>query len=353
MKLRVIGLTMVGVLAGTFLLTAALYNQVFASTVDISVRTSRSGLIMDPGNKVKYRGIEIGRIRSVDKTDEGALLELAIESDRADDVARNVTAEIRASTIFGAKYVELVDVAERSDESIASGTVIDATGVTREINTLFERLDDVMSTVDVVAVNTTLGSLSDALEGRGDDIAELAVTADRYLTELEPSLPQLRRDLRELAHLSALGVRTEPALIRILNNATTTSRTIANKQAALDRLLVDAALLGQTGTAVLGVNTDPLVYALGQLRPTSQTLATYAAELPCFLRGLERSGKLAAAAAGGTSPGINVLATLRTQIRPYDSATDKPQRLRGSGPVCGPLPYLAGGDIPVTEIGGE
>jgi phospholipid/cholesterol/gamma-HCH transport system substrate-binding protein len=349
-RIRLVGLAMVAALVGALTLTSAFYTRAFSDTVDISVRASRSGLIMDPGNKVKYRGVEIGRVASVEKTASGAVIELALDRDQAGRIPANVGAEIRASTIFGAKYVELVDVASPSGDAIATGAVIDARGVTREVNTLFERLDEVLSGVDVLAVNDTLSTLAGALEGRGTDIAELAATADRYLTALEPSLPQLRRDLRALADLSELGVRLEPALIRILDNASATSRTIIGRQELLDRLLVDVSLLGQTGVTVLGVNTDPLVYALRQLGPTTGMLADYASELPCFLRGLERSGKLAAAGAGGTSPGLNIIASLRKQIRPYSPATDRPQRLRGSGPVCGPLPYLGAGDIPAPDV---
>jgi len=348
-RIRVVGAVMIAVLVGVFALTGALYNRAFSHPAHISVEASRSGLIMDPGNKVKYRGVEVGRVLSVETTPEGAVLELAVDRGRVDEIAANVGAEIRATTIFGAKYVELVDAASPSDDPLVEGTVIDARSVTEEVNTLFESLDGVLGTVDVVAVNDTLSTLAGALEGRGSDLGELAVSADRYLTALEPSLPQLRRDLRALADLSELGVRLEPALIRILDNATTTAQTLVSRRDALDRLLVDVALLGQTGASVLGVSADPLVQALQHLRPTTRTLAAYAAELPCFLRGLERTGHLAGDGAGATSPGLNLIVTLRSQLRPFSPATDRPQMLRGTGPTCGALPYLGASDVPAPD----
>jgi len=341
---------MIAVLVGVFMLTGALYNRTFADTARISVEAGRSGLIMDPGNKVKYRGVEVGRVLSVEQTPDGAVLELALDRDRLSDIPANVGAEIRATTIFGAKYVELIDAVRPASDAIGDGTVIDARSVTKEVNTLFESLDGVLSKLDVVAVNDTLSTLAGALEGRGSDLRELAVSADRYLTALEPSLPQLRRDLRALAELSELGVRLEPALIRILDNATTTANTLVSQRDALDRLLVDVALLGQTGASVLGVTADPLVQALQHLRPTTRSLAAYASELPCFLRGLERSGHLAGNGAGATSPGLNIIATLRSQIRPFSPATDRPQVLRGTGPTCGALPYLGPADVPAPDL---
>lgn len=352
-KVRTTGAIMLAVIVGMFGLTAAFYNQVFRASMDITVQTERAGLIMDPGNKVKYRGVEVGRVNDVTKTHSGALLELALDTDLSNQVASNVRAEIRASTIFGAKYVELVDAITPSSTRLQAGETIDARSVTTEVNTLFEGLDDVLSTVDVLALNNTLSVLSNSLRGRGDAIAELAATADAYLTELEPSLPQLRTDLRDLARLSSLGVRVAPALLQILENATTTSRTISSEQQALDRLLVDVAVLGETGSTVLSANTEQLVNVLAQTRPTSRLLAEYASELPCFLRGLERSGLLALKGAGGSSPGLNILATLRTQIRPYAGPADLPTPLRGSGPSCGGLPYLGAGDLPAPDIGGN
>jgi phospholipid/cholesterol/gamma-HCH transport system substrate-binding protein len=341
---------MIAVLAGVFALTGALYNRSFSDTARISVEAARSGLIMDPGNKVKYRGVEVGRVLSVEQTSDGAVLELALDRERVGDIPANVSAEIRATTIFGAKYVELVDAVRPASGSIVEGTVIDARSVTEEVNTLFESLDGVLSKLDVVAVNDTLSTLAGALEGRGSDLRELAVSADRYLTALEPSLPQLRRDLRALSELSELGVRLEPALIRLLDNATTTANTLVSQRDALDRLLVDVALLGQTGASVLGVSADPLVRALQHLRPTTRSLAAYASELPCFLRGLERAGHLAGNGAGATSPGLNIIASLRSQIRPFSPATDRPQVLRGTGPTCGALPYLGPADVPAPDL---
>ncbi len=348
---HLVGAAMLGVLVGLIALTAAFYNRSFSDTASVTVETSRSGLIMDPGNKVKYRGVEIGRVAAVDAVGAGKVeIELAVDRDHLSAIADNVGAELRASTIFGAKYVELVDAPRPSGQALAEGHRIRATNVTREINGIFDRLDTVLDEIDVVAVNDTLFALSGALEGRGDDIADRAVRADRYLTALEPQLPQLRRDLRALAGLSDLGVRLEPALIRILDNVVTPAGTVVDQAEALDRLLVDAALLGQTGAGVLGENTDRLVEALVRLRPTTGALAEYAAQLPCFLRGLERAGTFVKAGAGGTSPGLNIIASLRTQVRPFSPATDKPTLVAGRGPSCGPLPFLGPGDLPAPEV---
>lgn len=351
MHQHLVGALMVGVMIGLVALAGAFYNRTFSDTARVMVETTRSGLIMDPGNKVKYRGVEIGRVSSVDAVGlEQVEIELAIDRAHLASVAANVAAELRASTIFGAKYVELVDVRRPAAQALAEDARIRTRNVTREINGIFDRLDTVLDEIDVVAVNDTLYALSGALEGRGADIAALAVRADRYLTALQPQLPQLRRDLRRLAGLSDLGVRLEPALIRILDNVVTPAGTVVDQAEALDRLLVDAALLGQTGAAVLRENTDLLVRTLKRLRPTTGTLAEYASALPCFLRGLERAGAFAKAGAGGTSPGLNIIASLRTQIRPYSPATDKPHVVGGSGPRCGPLPYLGPGDLPAPEV---
>jgi len=351
LKRRATGLLMIGVLVGLIALTGALYNRTFADTVEVTVTAARGGLIMDPGNKVKYRGVELGRVTEVERSDRGAVLTLAIDADRAGGIPANVAAEIRASTLFGAKYVELVDAETPSESALAAGDVIDATGTTREINTLFESLDHVLSTVDVAGLNSTLHTLSTALEGRGDEIARIAAELDGYLTDLEPLLPTLRRDLRALASLSDLGVQVEPALIRILDNAAVTSRTLVDEEADLDRLLVDLAILGVTGSSVLGSHTQSLVANLQQLRPTTRLLREYSSALPCFLHGLERAGELAGAGAGGTTPGLNIIATLRGQIRPYQPGVDRPQVLPGTGPVCGPLPYLGSGDLPAPDSG--
>jgi phospholipid/cholesterol/gamma-HCH transport system substrate-binding protein len=350
-RVRVAGVGLILAMVGAFVLTGAFYTRAFSDVAEVTVQTARAGLIMGPGNKVKLRGVEIGRVGSVESTENGAELVLEIDRDQLSGIPANVTAAIRSSTVFGAKYVELVPGAEPVEARLAAGAVIDARSVTTEVNTVFDGLDDLLSGVDVTDLNSTLTVLARGLEGRGRGISELAATADAYLTRLEPLLPQVRRDLVAVARFARLGNQVSPALLRILENATVTGHTIATEQQDVHRLLVDLSILSQAGTRFVGVNDEALLSLLRSLRPTTGMLRAYATELPCLFQGLDRTQEIMTDTLGGISAGLRARLTVRSELPPYRPGVDKPQPAVPRGPTCAALPSLDQSQVPFPERG--
>lgn len=348
---RIAGVGLVLVVVAAFGLTAALYTRAFADPAEITLQTSRAGLVMDAGNKVKMRGVEIGRVGAVEPVGDGVELTLEIDEDELDRIPAGVVGEIRSTTVFGAKYVELVAPAGASQGPLADGAVIRASGVTTEINTVFDGLDRVLDGVDVASLNSTLTVLARTLSGRGDDIAAVAAQADAYLTKLEPLLPQLRRDLHEVARFARLGVEISPALIAILRNATVTAGTVTDEEQALARVLVDLSLLGGKAERLLGENGDALARLLRSARPTAATLRAYSIELPCLLQGLDETREVMAKVIGGTDAGLRALVSVRSELSHYEAPADLPGYPEGRGPDCHGLPRLKDSAIPIPERG--
>lgn len=348
-RLAGVGLVLVVVAAVGF--TAALYNRAFAHPAEITLETSRAGLVMDPGGKVKMRGVEVGRVGSVERAGDGVRIVLEIDRDEVDGIPADVVAEIRATTVFGAKYVELVPAKGGGSGRLADGDVIRASGVTTEINTVFDGLDRVLSGIDIASLNGTLSVLAQTLSGRGDDIASVAAQADAYLTKLEPLLPQLRRDLHEVARFARLGVEISPALLGILRNAAVTAGTVTDEEQALSRVLVDLSLLGGKAEKLLGENGDALARLLESARPTAATLRAYSTELPCFLKGMDVTRKAMADVIGGTDATLRALVSVRSELSHYTVPKDLPGLPEGRGPDCHGLPRLKPSQVPVPERG--
>jgi len=350
-KLRIGAVSLVLVVLGAFVLTAALYNRAFADPVRITVNSPRAGLVMDPGNKVKYRGVEIGRVGSVELVDGHAELVLEIDRDLFGGIPAGVRADVRSSTVFGAKYVELVPSRTAAGGELREGATIQALGVTTEVNTVFDSLDRVLSGIDVADLNQTLTVLAQTLSGRGGQIADVAAQADAYLTKLQPLLPQVRRDLLEVARFSRLALDVSPALLDILRDATVTAGTIVDSRTALHQLLVDLSILGGRGAEVLGVNANALGTLVRGLQLPTGTLRAYSTELPCLLMGLDQSRKLIADVIGGTDATLRAMVSVRSEISKYTYPNDLPGVPAGRGPDCHGLPALSPGQIPVPERG--
>ncbi|WP_176213049.1 MCE family protein, partial [Mycobacterium avium] len=87
----------------------------------------------------------------------------------------NVNADIKATTVFGGKYVSLTTPAHPSPQKISSHTVIDARSVTTEINTLFQTITSIAEKVDPVKLNLTLSAAAQSLSGLGEKFGQSVV----------------------------------------------------------------------------------------------------------------------------------------------------------------------------------
>ena len=75
------------------LFTVASFNGWFRSWIPVTLQSDRSGLIMEPGGKVKMRGLEVGRVGGVDAATGGASVALEIDPAYVRFIPANVTAE--------------------------------------------------------------------------------------------------------------------------------------------------------------------------------------------------------------------------------------------------------------------
>lgn len=350
--LRLAGFGMVGAVAGAFGLTAAFYNHAFSNPLTVTLHTSRAGLLLDSGNVIKMRGIDVGKVGRVHVEPDGTV-SVTLNLDRSEIglIPANVDATIDAPTIFGAKFVNLSAPAQPSTQSIAAGAVIDNRTVTPEVDTVFDQLNKVLTSVNVVDLNVTLTSLAGSVQGRGQEIADLASKADAYLTRLQPLLPALRRDLYALARTGELGVKVAPAFLELLKNASVTAGTVSTYQQQLAQLLVDVDLVGEDGYALLNANGAQLATAIHNIWPTAELARQYTPELACFLNGLENTRQIMAKVIGGTTHGLIGRLTIRGEIAPYKYPSDLPRYPSGAGPVCAGLPLLSGSQIPYSGRG--
>jgi phospholipid/cholesterol/gamma-HCH transport system substrate-binding protein len=138
---------------------------------NLTMVSDRAGLVMDPGSKVTYNGVEIGRVKTVSALNRDgkqmAQLNLEVQPRFVDLIPANVDAQIKASTVFGNKYVSFTSPKNPTKTRISSADVIDASHVTTEFNTLFETLTSISEKVDPVKLNLTLSAAAEVLNGLG------------------------------------------------------------------------------------------------------------------------------------------------------------------------------------------
>ena len=260
----------------------------FTPKANLTMLAARAGLVMDPGSKVTYNGVEIGRVGSIAETvrdgKPAAKFTLEVYPRYLALIPSNVIADIKATTVFGGKYVSLTTPEHPSPQKITPHTVLDARSVTTEINTLFQTITSIAQKVDPVKLNLTLSAAAQSLEGLGDRFGQSVVNANAILDEVNPRMPQARKDIQRLAALGDTYADASPDLFDFLNNAVVTSRTINAQQKDLDQALLSAAGFGNTGADIFNRGGPYLARGAQDLVPTAQLLDTYSPEIFCAVR---------------------------------------------------------------------
>ncbi|AKK27657.1 MCE family protein [Mycobacterium sp. EPa45] len=321
----------------------AFRGEVFTDTVPITVVAERAGLVMNPDAKVKMRDVEVGRVASIEERPDGtAAIHLALDRKQASAIPANVGIDIAASTVFGAKFVDLIPPDVSSPKPVQAGQVVTAEHVTVEVNTLFQQLTDVISSIDPAKLNTTLGALSSGLNGRGEKLGRTISDFDSVLGDIDPSLPALSQDISNSSVVLRTFGDSAPDVMRILANSSRLSNTVVDQQANLDRFLLSAIGIADAGNDVVGGNRQALTDTLHLLVPTTGLLDRYAPALYCLLSGLVPLVD----APPLRLPGAEVSTGFTWGVERYRYPQDLPKVAAKGGPQCTGFPVQFEGRVP-------
>lgn len=294
-------------------------------SADVVLRTRTPGLELNRLSDVKFRGVRVGEVRRVTTDGREATIELAIDPDRLALIPADVDASIVPKTLFGEKYVDLQAPASAGSARLAAGDEITQSTTSVELGLIFDRLVPVLQTLRPDQLNTLLGSLAAAVDGRGEDIARLLRGTEDFLQELRPSLPTLVEDLDLLDRTASVYADAAPDFLDLLSNASGISASLVAAEQQL-RALLDAviATAGRT-TRVLDRNADALVRLNGRARPLLRVLHEYSSVVPCVLRALFEGNNLANHATGARGAMIGLSVDLIVSNDPYRFPADHPK----------------------------
>ncbi|QKT10089.1 MULTISPECIES: MCE family protein [unclassified Rhodococcus (in: high G+C Gram-positive bacteria)] len=310
----------------------------FTKSEPVTVTASRSGLVMEPDAKVKLRGVEVGRVASIDEVDGQARIKLDMDPSQLHLIPANSPVEIKSTTVFGAKYVNFVTPSDPSPKSLQPGSVIGAESVTVEFNTLFQNLSTLLQQIEPEKLNATLGAISSALNGRGNELGELLGETDAYLKKMNPTLPQLKQDLNAAATVTNTYADVTPDLMTLLGNLTATSGSIVEERENLRMTLENAVALANNGNQLLTDNEANLTRALDLLEPTTALLSGYSPAISCLIVGLNKARPMAEQIEGGGQAGFAMSSSFLAGLEPYTYPRDLPKVNATGGPSCWGLP---------------
>ncbi|OMC36657.1 MCE-family protein MCE1A [Mycobacterium colombiense] len=308
----------------------------FTPKTELTMVATRAGLVMDPGSKVTYNGVEIGRVAAISEIERdgapAAELMLDVDPRYIRLIPANVTANIEAATLFGNKYVSLMAPENASRQRISPQDVIDARSVTTEFNTLFETVTSIAEKVSPIELNATLSALAQALDGLGGKFGDSIINGNEILAQLNPRMPQIRYDLRRLTDLARVYTKASPDLWEFLSNAVTTARTLTRQQGDLDAALLAAVGVGHNGEDIFANGGPYLARGAADLVPTADLLDTYSPELFCMIRNFHDAAPEVAKAAGGNGYSLAAAGSIIGAPNPYVYPDNLPRVNAHGGP---------------------
>lgn len=340
------------VVAALVAMTALLFNGTLQESIPLTLVSDRAGLVMENGAKVKLRGVQVGVVDTIGARTDGdgtdlATLTLKIDPEPFAVLPANIEAEIKASTAFGAKYVDLIVPDDgASTQTLKRNSVLHSRNVTVEVNTVFQNLQSVVQSVDPAKLNAVLSAVAEAVRGKGDTIGRAITSANDVLLAVNPRMSTVARDWQLFGATANAYSSAASDILGILDSFSTTSTTITDNAKGLDDLLLSAIGFAQSGTGVLGANQPALVRALDLLAPTTGLLEKYSATYTCLFMGaqwfLENGGR---DALGGNGKSVIMDAALLPGDDPYRFPANLPvvnaKGGPGGKPSCGSLPDVS------------
>lgn len=335
---RLLGIGFIVVIAALVSLSIAMYDKAFTPVVKVSLATDKLGNQLQVLGDVKVRGLIVGEIRKITPTADGAVLELALDPEKADLIPRNVSARFIPKTLFGDRYVALQIPDDPDAKHLTEGDRIeqDRSAPAVELSQALDHLLPVLQAVQPQKLSTTLTAISTALEGRGEQLGQTLVELGKVVEEINPHVPQLTRDLRALAEVSDTYAEAIPDFVSALDDLTVTSRTVYEQRANLDALFADLTTSSRDLESFLRANSDNLIRLADSSRDTLELLAKYSPSYPCFLK---QMASLVDAAkpvfgAGTDAPGLHATIEVVVNKGKYEPGKDTPEFNERRGPRC-------------------
>ena len=237
-------------------------NGTFGTAPHVSAVVADAGGALRKGSDVKMGGVLVGKVSSVERdVSGGVLIDMEMSEEDLEHVPANVVARVLPATVFGTTFVDLVVHGKPSEDSLEAGADVkaDRTQGTLEFQQALDDIDRLVKALGPGELASAIGSASQALEGRGDQLAATVRTLNSYLGRLNPRMPAVRQDLEALATTVGVIDEVAPDLLDATEDALVFTNSLIHQEAALTSLIAGGTELTRTSTEFLSRNEQRLV----------------------------------------------------------------------------------------------
>ncbi|WP_445166249.1 MCE family protein [Mycolicibacterium sp. Dal123E01] len=222
-------------------------------------------------SNVTYRGLQVGKVTSIDLTDTGARATLSLET--SPKIPADLKAEVRSMSAVGEQYVELLP---RNDTApyLQDGSVIAVgnTSIPQSVGPMLDQVSKLVSTIPKDKLSQLLGESYQAFNGTGYDFGSLVdsgatITRDAngisdntraliddarpFVAGQAQTTDSIRTWAKSLAGVTEQVANNDPEFRSILRNgpgfAQETSKLLEQLKPTLPVLLANLTTFGQIG----------------------------------------------------------------------------------------------------------
>jgi virulence factor Mce-like protein len=204
------------------------------------------------GGDIKLRGVLVGRIGGIDRTLEGCSVRLNLFPSDVDQIPANVGAQIRAKTVFGEKWVELIYPSDPAGDNIAKGDVIpaDRTIDPLEVETILNVALPLLDAIDPEKLSGALVALSEGFVGHEDAAVRGIKEGIRALEPLNDNKALVKKGLDQLAESGRILEEVDNDFLAALDNLDLVNQFTSSNAALIDSNLEKAPVLFQELTTL-------------------------------------------------------------------------------------------------------
>ena len=216
-------------------LDRVLWNRPYTVTLTMQ---STGGIFENA--EVTYRGVAVGRVRSLDLVDGGVSVSLAV--DRGERVPADVEAVVANRSAIGEQFVDLQPLSSGPPwlEDGANITA-DRVAVPPRLEEVLLEVKDLTDSVDQPALQTLVAELGDGFNGIGPELQGIIDHTDGLLRSLDGALPATRIALDQGRTVLQTQKDTSRELIGWSRDLSKLTRSLANADGSVRSLIDNSA----------------------------------------------------------------------------------------------------------------
>ncbi|RNL64821.1 MCE family protein [Nocardioides marmoriginsengisoli] len=277
------GVLIVLVLTVAYLFNSVLDTPLIRGTKTVKVEMASTGGLFE-GSAVTYRGIKVGKVRTIELSATGVVATVVITAD--DDIPVKSVAKVRSLSPVGEQYLDF-QPSTRSGPYLKDGSVVPATAtdLPKTLASTVIAVNKVLDQVDAGQLHTLLTELSTGLAGTGGDLGKLVDQGQVLLTDLDRLWPETERLLTNGSTVLDIGTSKAADIRQLAVSSKQFAAFLKNYDPELRRQLKQAPAQIDQLRALVQDASRILPAFLGQALTFSDLFRSYAPHLSAILTG--------------------------------------------------------------------